>query len=331
MGGFSLRVLITGAGGFIGKRLTAALLAKGSLVACSGKRAEISQLVLTDRAGLAVPRAPVDIETATGDLADPAFVARLAARGFDSVFHLAATLTHEAEGDPARAYATNVDPLRRFIEAVSGPPPRLIFASSIAVFGGPLPTRVGDDLKPRPRTTYGTHKAIIELLLADYSRHGRIEGRALRLPIILIRRGAPTPAVSDQIAAIVREPLAGRAVRCGLARDTPLPVASARAAAAALIALHDQRAADIPEERAINLPSLTVTVADMVHAVERHGGKEAVSRITFAPDARLQEIVDGWPKQFVSETATRLGLRADPDFDAIVSDHLANLRDGGYA
>ncbi len=324
-----MRVLITGAGGFIGRELTGALLERGRLAGADAKPSSISKLELADRIAIEAPnRQPFDVEAVTGDLAAPDFVDRLAAQRFDSVFYLAATLTHEAERDPVRAFAGNVEPLRRLIESAVSPPPRLIFTSSIAVFGGALPATVDDDLKPRPRTTYGAHKAIVELLLADHSRHGRIDGRALRLPIVLIRRGASTPAVSDQVAAIVREPLAGRNVVCGLSPQTRLPVASARAAAAALIALHDQPAANMPDDRAMNLPALTVTVAEMIDAVARHGGSEAAARIAFAPDARLQAIVDEWPKQFVSETATRLGIRSDATFDAIVADHLADRRDG---
>ncbi|HEX2114121.1 MAG TPA: NAD-dependent epimerase/dehydratase family protein [Alphaproteobacteria bacterium] len=327
-----MRVLITGAGGFIGRKLTEALLAEGNLAGSNGKASAVSKLVLVDRVAVAPPRSvSVGIEVVAGDLAEAGFAERLAGQHFDSVFYLAATLTHEAERDPVGAYATNVEPLRRFIDTVSGPAPRLVFTSSIAVFGGALPATVGDDPKPRPQTTYGAHKAIAELLLADHSRHGRIDGRALRLPIILVRGGASTPAVSDQIAAIVREPLAGRNVVSGLAPQTRLPVASARAAAAALIALHNQPPAVMPNDRAMNLPALTVTVSEMVKAVERHGGKEAAARIAFAPNARLQAIVDGWPKQFVSETATRLGLRSDANFDAIVADHLADRRHGQNA
>lgn len=293
-------MLITGADGFLGRRLTQALVARPN-----------SDLTLVDR--VAVDRSGILL----GDLTDPAFVDHLAAQRFDSIFHLAASLTLDAEQDPAAAYAANVEPLRRLIDRSPGT--RIVFTSSIAVFGGALPDRVDDTIRSAPTTTYGAHKAINELLLADASRRGRIDGRALRLPIVLTRPGAPTPAVSDRVAAILREPLAGRDTICPLVPETRIPVASAGAVAAALVALHDLPAELLPESRVLNLPSLTVRVADMIAAVERRG---AAGRVTLAPDPALQAIVDGWPKQFVSEIATRLGLHADADLDALIEDHL---------
>jgi nucleoside-diphosphate-sugar epimerase len=293
-------MLITGAGGFLGRRLTQVLVTRPN-----------SDLTLVDR--VTVDRTGALL----GDLTDPAFVDHLAAQRFDSIFHLAASLTLEAEQDPAAAYAANVEPLRRLIDRSPGA--RIVFTSSIAVFGGALPDRVDDTIRSAPTTTYGAHKAINELLLADASRRGRIDGRVLRLPIVLTRPGAPTPAVSDRVAAILREPLAGRDTICPLAPETRIPVASAGAVAAALVALHDLPAELLPESRVMNLPSLTVRIGDMIAAVERRG---ATGRVTLAPDQALQAIVDGWPKQFVSEIATRLGLHADADLDALIEDHL---------
>lgn len=202
--------------------------------------------------------------------------------------------------------------------------PRFVFTSSIAVFGGTIPESVDDHLRPTPATTYGTHKAIVELLLADASRTGRVDGRSLRLPIVLIRPGAGTPAISDRVAAIVREPLAGRDVVCPLTPETCIPVASAAAVARALIDLHNLSADTLPPSRAMNLPSLTVSIAEMLDVIERRRLAGArVGRVTFMQDAAVQAIVDGWPKRFVSANASRLGLCSDPDFATIVTSHLA--------
>lgn len=316
-----MRVLITGAGGFLGRRLAKVLLAGSSASA-------VTELVLTDRAAIpAASQGTISVRAEIGDLTDPGFIDHLAAQRFDSVFHLAASLTLDAERDPALAYATNVEPLRRLIEAASGLSPRLIFASSIAVFGGDLPDIVDDTVRAAPTTTYGVNKAVAELLVADYSRLGRIDGRVLRLPIVLTRPGAATSSVSDRIAAIIREPMAGRDVICPVAAETRIPIASAGAVTSALVALHDLDAAELRSGRVMNLPALTVQVGDMIAALKRRG---AGGRISVVPDDTLQRIVDSWPKQFVSQAATRLKLGADPDFAAVIEDYLANATESTF-
>jgi nucleoside-diphosphate-sugar epimerase len=318
-----MRVLITGAAGFIGTALRAALCEVGQLrhADCAAER--IDTLWLADRVAAPVrPGEALTTRTLIGDMADPGFVQTLSALQADTIFHLAASLTLDAERDAGAAYAVNVESLRGLAERATRRP-KLVFTSSIAVFGGALPRIVDDGLRCEPDTSYGSHKAIAELLLADYSRKGVVDGRALRLPIVLIRPGSPTPSVSDRIAAIVREPLAGRDAVCGLTPDTRLPVASAQAVARALIALHDLPRSALPHGGAMNLPALTVSVADMVAAVRRHGGAAAVARLRHEPDPALQRIVDGWPQEFVSARATELGLRSDASFDDIVARYLS--------
>ncbi|MBV7484562.1 NAD-dependent epimerase/dehydratase family protein [Bordetella sp. BOR01] len=319
-----MRVMVTGAAGFLGTALTRRLLSSGRLAAGTGGLEPINELVLVDRHPVAAPpQSAVPVRTLAGDLASPAFAAELAQQACDSIFHLAATLTLQAEQDPVQAYATNVAPVRHLIEGAARPP-RFVFASSIAVFGGALPDVVDDTVRAEPDTTYGTHKAIVELLLANYSRLGRADARALRLPIVLIRPGAASPAVSDRVAAIVREPLSGRDVVCGLAPDTRIPVASAGAVAEALVRLHDTPAGRLPHARAMNLPALTVSIAEMAASVLRRGGRRAVGAIRYEADAALQRIVDSWPAVFVSNQASTLGLHADADFDAIIDQYLAD-------
>lgn len=315
-----MRVIITGAAGFLGRRLSHALIARGQLTGPTGQPAPITELLLCDLGPVPLPAAPAGmrIKVLQGDLSDPVDLAALVAEPFDTLFHLASQLTFHAEGDPDHAWQVNVAPLRALIAAAQGCP-RVVFASSIAVFGGALPPEVVDDVAPLPQTTYGMHKAVNELILADATRHGRIDGRALRLPIVLIRPGAPQPVVSDRVAAIAREPLAGREIAAPLDAGTAVPVVSAGRVVAGLIALHEAPADRLPPRRALNLPALTVTVAEMAAAAARAG---ATGRVTIAPDPAMAAVVAGWPAHFTSRHAAGLGIAPDADFDAIIADFL---------
>jgi nucleoside-diphosphate-sugar epimerase len=324
--------MIMGANGFVGRTLTTAILTSALLRQTDGVLVPAEELVLVDRENAE----PVDlaalgkseltqVREVRGDLADAAFVNRLAALRCDAIFHLAASMTLDAERDPSAAYAVNVESIRQLVERADNVP-RIIFASSIAVFGGLLPDTVGDSLRPEPDTTYGTHKAMAELLLADCSRTGRVDGRVLRLPVVLVRRnGAATPTVSDQIAAIVREPLAGQDIDIGLRTDTRVAVASAPAVARALIALHNIPAVDLPHGRVVIFPSLTVRVSEMLAALEPYRADRKIGNVRFVPDARLQRVVESWPSHFATETASKLGLHADVSFKQIIADYVAGM------
>lgn len=319
-----MRVMVTGAAGFLGVALTRHLLQAGRLATPTGATQPISELLLVDRHTMNVPvSTTMAVRAVQGDLADPAFASDLAGQGVDTIFHLAASLTLTAEHDPVEAYRINVASVQQLIEGATRPP-RLVFASSIAVFGGALPDVVDDSIRAEPDTTYGTHKAIVELLLANYSRMGRVDGRALRLPIVLIRQGAANPTVSDRVAAIARDTLAGQDIVCGLTPETRIPVASADAVAHALIQLHDVPVERLPHGRAMNLPALTVSVAEMLESVQRCAQGRKIGTARYQPDEILQRIVDSWPKRFVSDRAAALGLQADVDFDAIISRYLAH-------
>lgn len=318
------RVLITGAGGFLGKRLCRMLVEKGALTGSDGVSRPVTEIHLSDIVDTVPPTSEgITIINRRGDLSDPAFVRELAESGFDSIFHLASLLTLQAEQDTEHAYAVNVAALRQLVSTASQCP-KVVFASSIAVFGGDLPYVVDDHVAHAPATTYGTHKAINELLIADYSRHGRIDGRSLRLPIVLLRAGAAQPAVSDRVAAIVREPLSGQDTVSPLHAETRIPVASVGAVCRALLQVHDLRADQLPPKRVMNLPALTVSVSDIEESVRRNAGK---GKISYVEDPVMQAIVDGWPRQFVSDRATQAGIGSDPDFDAIIGDYLANRTD----
>lgn len=324
--GHGMRILITGAGGFLGRRL-ARVLAMREPQRRNGpdELGSPDELVLIDRVLDHLPPDPFSrVRAMTGDLADPTFADAIAREGFDTLFHLAASLTLEAEKDSARAYAVNVEPLRRLMTAPLTPCPRIVFTSSIAVFGGALPEVVDDTVRAAPATTYGAHKAILELLLADATRRGVIDGRSLRLPIVVTRPAAAIASVSDRVAALVREPLAGRGVSNPFRPDTPLCLVSAGAVVRALLALSDLPPEVLPADRVMNLPALSATVADVIAAVGGRLAGEGLSRVawTDAPDPILQAVVDGWPRRFVSATANRLGLAADADLAALIADHL---------
>lgn len=320
------RVLVTGASGFIGRRLAEALLDLGSLHYANTGRQPIRTLCVVDRETPRMPAAAdgIEIEAVGGDLSDPVFVNELAARQWDSIFHLAASLTLDAKRDPDRAFAVNVEALRKLMHRGKNCP-RLVFASSIAVFGGALPEVVDDDVLPGPQTTYGTHKAVAELLIADHSRNAMVDGRALRLPIVLTRPAAPTPTVSDQVASIIREPLAGHSLVVPLKPETVIPVASVGAVVSSLVRLHDLPASELPQSRAMNLPSLSVTIADMVTAVSRRMEGDAGDHFQISPDPNLQGIVDSWPRHLRSAVASALGLGADDDFEGVIQDHLDHV------
>lgn len=319
-----MRVLVVGAAGFIGQHLAQRLHERGEL-----RGGRITSLLLADQR--AAPAAGPLARVLQGDICDTAFQQQLFAEPVDAVFHLAATLTLDAEMDHARGLAVNVHALLALLERCRvqgdrvGRPPSFVFASSISTFGGTLPDCVDDNVPQNPQTSYGTHKAIAELLINDASRRGHVDGRMLRLPVVLTHPGPPSGSVSDRLASLIREPLQGRDAVCPWARDTRVPVASVQRVVASFLALHELPAARFGTSRVMNLPSLTTTPGEIAQAVARAG---ATGRIDWQPDAQMQAIVDGWPRAFTSERALALGLRPDADVDALVQAHLQH-RDHG--
>jgi D-erythronate 2-dehydrogenase len=306
-----MRIVITGGCGFLGRRVALALL----------ERRDVDALVLFDNAPSALPL-PEDkrITLLTGDIADRAAVRAAIAPGADAVYHLAAVVSGEAEADTDLGYRVNLDGTRAVLEACRalGTCPRLIFASSLAVYGGRLPPDVGEDTPLRPQTSYGAQKAIGELLVNDYSRKSFVDGRALRLPTVVVRPGRPNRAASTFASSIIREPLSGKDAVCPVSPDTVMALASPRRVVAGLVHALDLPGDTFGDNRSLQLPGFSVAVGDMVEAVRRLGGEAAHARIRWQPDPLVQQIVAGWPPALSAARARALGFTADPDIDTVV-------------
>ena len=309
-----MNILITGGAGFLGQKLARRLLADGQI---GGE--PIRRIVLADQAAapdLGDPR----VQAIAADIADPVPMREVAGARVDLVFHLAAVVSGAAEADFDLGMSVNLDASRGLLEACrrSGRTPRVVFTSSVAVYGGSLPPVVTDDTPLNPRSSYGTQKAIGELLLADYTRKGFVDGRTLRLPTISVRPGAPNKAASSFASGLIREPLNGRPAVCPVGLDLKLWLLSPRRAIDSLIAGAALSPDALGERRALNLPGLSVSVGEMIAALERAGGKAAVDLISHERDPAVEAIVGSWPAAWDNRRAEALGLRPDPDFDAIV-------------
>ena len=318
-----MRVLITGAGGFIGKVLTRHLLSGTELLDRGGTAQQIERILLVDTY---LPEArDTRVDYLHGDISNGSILQRIADWKPDSIFHLAAILTSAAEREPAHALAVNVSGLAQFVNVLSSKsnPPKFIYPSSIAVFGGELPDVVNDDLVQRPQTTYGTHKAIAELMIGDAARGGNIDGRALRLPIVLVHPGPPTASVSDRIASVVREAVAGREIVIPLRETTCIPVVSVETAAANLIVMHNLDVSRLNSVMVINQPALTISMSEIVASL-RAELNSTILNAQFKPDSALEDIVASWPKGFVSHRANALGISADKNFDEILRHYITS-------
>ncbi len=318
-----MRVVITGGTGFVGRKLAARLLRDGTLGGPSGGSEEISELVLFDNVG---PNPPFELSdprlnVVTGDITDKAQVEALITPGTGSIWHLAAVVSAGAEADLDLGYAVNLDGTRHVLNACRklGAPPRLVFASSAAVYGGEPPLTVDDNTPPTPRTSYGAQKAAGELFVNDYTRRGIIDGRSARLPTIVVRPGRPNKAASTFASSILREPLAGQTAICPVSPESRMAIMSPRRLIEALLALHDMEGAKLGFNRTVLLPSISVTIGEMADLLRRVGGEEAAGRIIWQPDPFIQRIVDQWPGAMGAPRAEGLGLKGDANMDEIVT------------
>ena len=320
-----MQALIIGAAGMVGARLAASLAADPG---------GVTALTLLD---VVAPRAPggaVPARTGTLDLTDAGAVAAEIAGRPEVIFHLAAIVSGEAEADFEKGYRVNFDGTRNLFEAIRAQEdycPRVVFTSSIAVFGAPFPDAIGDEFLSAPLTSYGTQKAMGELLLNDYSRRGFLDGVGIRLPTVCIRPGAPNKAASGFFSNILREPLAGKEAVLPVGENVRHWHASPRAAVGFLRHAMTMDTGALGARRCLSMPGLSATVGEQIEALRRVAGDEAVALIRREPDPTIARIVAGWPENFDAARAQALGFVGDPSFDAIIEQHVADELGGVIA
>jgi D-erythronate 2-dehydrogenase len=324
-----MKILIIGGAGMVGRKLAQKLAADGQL---GGKA--VSALTMQD---VVMPTAPVGagfpVTTLVGDLSVPTEAAKLLADKPDVIFHLAAIVSGEAEQEFDKGYRINLDGTRYLLEAArhAGNKPRLVFTSSIAVFGAPFPDAIGDEFFNTPLTSYGTQKTIGELLLSDYTRKGFLDGVAIRLPTICVRPGTPNKAASGFFSNIIREPLAGHEAVLPVSEDVRHWHASPRAAVGFLSHAATIDSNKIGPRRALTMPGLSVTVGEQIAALKKVAGDKVVARIKRVPDATITGIVAGWPRNFSAKRADGLGFKAEASFEEIIRIHIDDELGGHIA
>lgn len=316
-----MNILITGGGGFLGFKLAKTLLARGQL----GGRA-IGGITLLDGAFPPGAEKLPKLKAVAGDVSDAATIARVCAPDTDAVFHLAAVVSGAAEADFDLGMRVNLKGMQLLLEQMRrcSKPPRLVYTSSVAAFGGDLPAVLDDATIANPQTSYGTQKVVGEYLVTDYSRKGFIDGRSLRLPTIVVRAGKANAAASSFASAVIREPLNGAAYECPVAPETGVWLLSPGKVVEAFI-----HAWELPPEawgaqRWLNLPGITASVAQMVEAMRRVAGEAAAKRVTYKGDARIQAIVKTWPVNFRTPRALAMGFKPDADVESVIRDYVAD-------
>jgi nucleoside-diphosphate-sugar epimerase len=326
-----MHVLITGAAGMIGRKLTARLVKDGGV---AGK--PIEKLTLTD---IVAPEKPANfsgkVELVTSDLSDDGVAQKLIAGRPELIFHLAGVVSGEAETNLEKGYRSNLDGIRNLLEAIrtagDSYHPKLVFTSSIAVFGAPFPAAgIPDDFHLTPLTSYGTQKAMCELQLADYSRREILDGVGIRLPTICVRPGKPNKAASGFFSGIIREPLAGMEAILPVADTVRHTHASPRSAVRFLI-----HAAELSREKLgprvnLNMPGVCVTVAEQIEALKRIAGPKVAGRIKREPDELIMRIVAGWSERFDVKRSIDLGFKAESTFDDIIRTHIDDELGGKF-
>ena len=307
-----MKILVTGAAGFLGQRLIAALLRDDPALA----------VVAADT--MPCPLAGDRVDSRVGTITDAGFVAGIVDADTAAVYHLAAVLSGQAEGEFDTGLVVNVDGTRALLEACRRlqAPARLVFSSTVAVYGGALPPVVSEETAIVPQSSYGAAKTIGEVLVREYSRRGYVDGVICRVPTVAVRPGRPNSAVSSFVSGIIREPVAGVETVCPVPLDTTLWICSPDAATANLVHAGRIPSRGLGPDRAVNLPGLSVSAGQMLDSLERLAGPEARARVACAVDDRIARIVCTWPGRFDVGRALALGFTADRDVDAIVRQFL---------
>lgn len=323
-----MKILVLGGAGMVGRNLAQRLIADGSLGGQPVDELTLFDVVPADIQG--TDRTKVFVKT--GDISDPETIEGLVADRPDLIFHLAAIVSGEAEADFDKGYRINLDGTRYLFEAIralGNYHPRVVYTSSIAVFGAPFPEAIGDEFITQPMTSYGVQKMIGELLLNDYSRRGIFDGVGIRLPTIVVRPGKPNKAASGFFSGIIREPLAGMDADLPVDDDVRHWVASPASATGFLLHAATMDTSGLGARRNLTMPGLSVTVGQMIEALGEVAGPEAVARIKRKPDATIRGIVAGWPRNFDAARATELGFTADASFQDIIRAHIRDTAAAG--
>jgi len=324
-----MKVLVIGAAGMIGRKLCERLLKDGRIGSVA-----ITDLVMADAVASDLGAGSGFARSITVDLALPGAPAKLLASKPGLIFHLAAVVSGEAEQNFDKGYAVNLDGTRNLFEAIramgNGYHPRIVYTSSIATFGAPYNGPIVDEFFHTPLSSYGTQKAICELLLADYTRRGFFDGVGIRLPNICVRPGKSNAAASGFFSNIIREPLAGREAVLPVSDDVGQTHASPRATTEFLLHGAQLDSAQLGARRTLMMPGVRASVADMIAALRRVAGDSVVTRIRRVPDAAVMAMVAGWPTMFETKRALALGFQAEPNFDSIIRAHIEDDLDGVF-
>jgi nucleoside-diphosphate-sugar epimerase len=313
-----MRIVITGGGGFLGRKLAHRLLAEAD-------QRGIEEIVLLD---VVMPPAgefnDPRLKPTSGNITNPSQVENLIGSNIDGIFHLAAVVSAGAEADFDLGYKVNFEGTRNILEAAraSGAKPKVMFASSIATYGGDLPDMVTDETPVTPQTSYGVQKVIGEQLINDYSRKGYLDGRAMRLPTIVVRPGKPNKAASGFASGIIREPLNNTDMVCPVTPESRMAMMSPRRVIDAFVRLFDLPSDAFGHNRTLPLPGLSVSMAEACDALEQAAGNRHRGTISFDPDPEIQAIVDGWPKASFSERAANLGFKGDDNMVDIINAYI---------